>query len=128
MPGNFQGVDYFKWCEEKEVAPAIQPVEEGSTRFEALARTSTPNLLQVLVKPNKPDKTTLTVSITLTCPTDAKLNVTLPTTAIKFSTTGNEEKQAAIFVKIDPTKADWCTGKFQLQVRCKERGKSYGQR
>ena len=45
QPGNFQGVDYFKWCEDNEVAPAIQPVEEGTTRFESIARTSTPNIL-----------------------------------------------------------------------------------
>ena len=121
QPGNFQGVDYFKWCEEKNVAPAVQPVAEGTTTFDSVARATTPNVLQILVKPSRPDKLYNVVKVKLTCPNDENLNVKLPITNLKYMTTGRDEKLAFVFTKIDPTKADWCTGnQFQLEVTCKE--------
>ena len=58
QPGNFSGVNYFKWCEDNGVAPTVQPAAEDSktATFDGLALDNTGhNVLQLLVKPEKKD-------------------------------------------------------------------------
>ena len=126
QPGNFGGINYFKWCEENNVEPAVQPVAEGSKTFDSLARTTGFNVLSIVVKPNREDRYNVVASISLSCANDANLNIKLPITNLKYQTIQPEEKQAFAFHKIDPTKPDWCTGnQFKIVVKCKERGKRY---
>ena len=126
QPGNFSGVNYFKWCEDNGVVPTVQPAAEDSktATFDGLARESGHNVLQLLVKPEKKDQMYIVTSITIRCVQDENLNVKLPVTSLKYTSSGKDEKLAFTFVKIDPTKPQFCTGnQFELQVKCKERGR-----
>ena len=66
--------------------------------------------MQVMIKAMQPDMLYIVTSVSITCPQDENLNVRLPVTSLKFTSSGKDEKLAFTFVKIDPTKPLFCTG------------------
>ena len=64
-----------------------------------------PTVLAVMIKSKA--KTMSRVSIKLSIADNANKNVNLPVTELKENVFANENKQAFVFLKIDPTKESW---------------------
>ena len=74
----------------------------------------------MIIKPYSPNNTALKVNMMISCNEDGK-NVNLPKTQLKFETTSRDPKLAFAFLKIDPSKAEFCTGNnLNINVRAKE--------
>jgi len=91
------------------------------TRFQTVGTPpTTPNALQILVESNSQNRA-IAVKIKISCQDDKEKNIVLPATEIRHLHNREGPMTAMVLCKVDPSKANWCTGnKFTVEVSARE--------